>query len=83
MEEAEKHLRKFTEKKKQLLRETTEIKIDATDNRGYTPLMEATAGGHLEFVRWLKDEKKANLLKKNDVGMDCMAIAVAREHLHD
>eukprot|EP00944_MAST-04C_sp_MAST-4C-sp1_P012699 g12699.t1 len=82
MEEAEKHLRKFTEKKKQLLRETTEIKIDATDNRGYTPLMEATAGGHLEFVRWLKDEKKANLLKKNDVGMDCMAIAVAREHLH-
>ena len=47
MAEAEANLRKFTEKKKQLLRETTEIQIDAIDNRGYTPLMEAVAGGHL------------------------------------
>jgi ankyrin repeat protein/Ca2+-binding EF-hand superfamily protein len=82
MAEAEANLRKFTEKKKQLLRDTTEIKIDAIDNRGYTPLMEAVANGHLGFVQWLKTEKKANLLKKNDVGMDCMAIAIAREHLH-
>ena len=82
MAEAEANLRKFTEKKKQLLRETTEIQIDAIDNRGYTPLMEAVAGGHLSFVQWLKNEKKANLIKKNDVGMDCMAIAIAREHLH-
>jgi ankyrin repeat protein/Ca2+-binding EF-hand superfamily protein len=82
LREAEKLSRKFTEKKKQLLRDTTMIKIDCTDNRGFTPLHEAVVGGHMRFVQWLKEQKQCNLLKKTDVGLDALAYAQAKKHQH-
>lgn len=50
--------------------------IHAKDNRGWTALMKATVGGHLEVVKFLVDDCKADVNARNKSGDTALTWAV-------
>lgn len=58
-----------------------EINVNVQDDKGLTPLMCASANGHLDIVEYLIRERGANLNIKNNEGKT--ALDLAKENGHE
>ena len=50
-----------------------------SDTTGTTPLHEASAGGHIEVVRWLAEARHVDVAKKDHMGASCLDFARRRK----
>ena len=63
------------------LEKLPKLDVNSSDGTGVSPLHEASAGGHIEVVRWLSEARNTDVSKKDYMGANCLDFARRRKGL--